>query len=47
MTERRVRRRKQLLNDIKETRGFCKLKEEALARNVCGEVALEEDTDLV
>jgi len=35
VTGRRGRRRKQLLNDIKETRGYCKLKEEALYRTLC------------
>jgi hypothetical protein len=30
---RRGRRRKQLLDDLKETRGYWKLKEEALARS--------------
>jgi len=30
MTCRRVRRRKQLLDDFKETTGYCKLKQEAL-----------------
>jgi hypothetical protein len=30
MTGRRVRRRKQLLDDLKEKRRYCKLKEEAL-----------------
>ena len=30
VTGRRGRRRKQLLNDLKETRGYWKLKEEAL-----------------
>jgi hypothetical protein len=32
MTENRGRRRKQLLDDLKEKRGYCKLKEEALDR---------------
>ena len=30
MTGRRGRRRKQLLDDLKEKRGYCKTKEEAL-----------------
>ena len=30
---RRGRRRKQLLDDLKKTRGYCELKEEALDRN--------------
>ena len=35
MTERPGKRRKQLLDDLKETRGYWKLKEEALHRTVC------------
>jgi hypothetical protein len=35
MTERRGRRRKQLLDDLKEKRGYCKLKEEAIDRTLC------------
>jgi hypothetical protein len=31
---RRSRRRKQLLDDLEESRGYCKLKEEALDRTV-------------
>jgi hypothetical protein len=42
MTRRRGRRRKQLLDDLKEKRRYWKLKEEA----PCGELALEEATDL-
>ena len=34
MTERRGRRCKQLLYDLKERTGYCKLKEEALYRTV-------------
>jgi hypothetical protein len=34
MTERRGRRRKQLLDDLKEKRGYTKLKEEALHRTL-------------
>jgi hypothetical protein len=34
MTERRGRRRKQLLDDLKEKRSYCKLKEEALDRTL-------------
>jgi hypothetical protein len=34
MTGRRGRRRKQLLDDLKEKRGYWKLKEEALARTL-------------
>jgi hypothetical protein len=40
------RRSKQLLDDLKEMRGYCKLKEEALDHFFCGELALEEATDL-
>ena len=36
VTGRRRRRRKQLSDDLKEGRGYCKLKEEALDRTVCG-----------
>jgi hypothetical protein len=35
VTGRRGRRRKQPLDDLKEKREFCKLKEEALARAPC------------
>ena len=34
MTERRVRRRKLLLDVLQEKRGYCKLREEALDRAV-------------
>jgi len=34
VTGRRARRCKQLLYDLKETRGYCKLKEEALVRTL-------------
>ena len=34
MTARRGRRRNQLLDDLNETRGYCKLKEEALDRTL-------------
>jgi hypothetical protein len=36
VTGRRGRRRKQLLDDLKETRGYRKLKEEALDRTLWG-----------
>jgi hypothetical protein len=42
---RRGRRRKQLLDDLKEKRRYWNLKEEALYP-LCGELALEEATDL-
>jgi hypothetical protein len=35
VTERRGRRSKQLLDNLKETRGYWKLKDEALDRNAC------------
>jgi hypothetical protein len=35
VTERRGGRRKRLLDDLKETRGYCKVNEEALDRTVC------------
>jgi len=34
LTERRARRKKQLLDDLKEKRRSCKLKEEALDRTL-------------
>ena len=34
MTGRRGRRRKKLLDDLKDRRGYCELKEEALDRTV-------------
>ena len=34
MTRRRGRRRKELLDDLKDRRGYCQLKEEALDRPV-------------
>jgi hypothetical protein len=36
VTRRWGRRRKQLLDDLKEKREYCKLKEEALDRTMCG-----------
>jgi hypothetical protein len=44
VTGRRGRRRRKLLDDFKERRGYCHLKEEALA--LCGELAVEEVLDL-
>ena len=35
MTRRRGRRRKKLLDDLKNRRGYCHLKEEALDRTMC------------
>jgi hypothetical protein len=43
---RRGRRRRKLLDDFKERRGYCHLKEEALDHTLCGEIALEEALDL-
>ena len=34
MTGRRGRRRNQLVDDLKETRGYCKMTEEALDRSL-------------
>ena len=42
MTRRQGRRHKQLLDDLKETSRYWKLKEKAL----CGDLALEEAMDL-
>jgi hypothetical protein len=39
MRGRRGRRRKQILDDLKEKRGYCKLKQEV---RLCGEIALEK-----
>ena len=36
MAGRRERRRKQLLDDLKEARRYCKLKQEALDRTLWG-----------
>jgi hypothetical protein len=46
VTGRRGRRRRKLLNDLKERRGYLHLKEEALDRTLCGELALGEALDL-
>jgi len=46
MTGRQGRNRKQLMDDLRKMRGCCKLQEEALDRNVCGKLALEEAVDL-
>jgi hypothetical protein len=35
VTGRRGRRRMKLLDDLKERRGYCRLKEEALDRTMC------------
>ena len=35
VTRRRGRRRKKLLDDLKERRGYCRLKEEALDSTMC------------
>jgi hypothetical protein len=35
VTERRRRKRKHILDDVKETTGYWKLKEEALDRTLC------------
>jgi hypothetical protein len=46
VTGRRGRRIRQLQNDIKDMRGYCKLNEEALDA-LCGELALKEAMDLL
>jgi hypothetical protein len=46
VTGRQGRRRRKLLDDLKEKRGYCHLKEEVLDRTQCGELALEEALDL-
>ena len=46
MTRRRGRRRKKLLDDLKDRRGYCQLKEEALDRT-SGGIVLEEALDLL
>jgi len=45
VTGRQGRRRRKLLDNLKERRGYSHLKEEALDR-ICGELALEEALDL-
>jgi hypothetical protein len=45
VTRRRSRRRKNLLDDVKERRGYCRLKEEALDRTVWRN-RFEEASDL-
>ena len=45
MTEGRTRRRKQLLNDLREMTGYWKLKEETLDHNLW-RIGLEQTTDL-
>jgi hypothetical protein len=45
VTGRRGKRRRKLLYDLKERRGYSHLKEEALDRNM-GKLALEEALDL-
>jgi hypothetical protein len=45
VTEKRGGRRRKLLNDLKERRGYSDLKEKTLIA-LCGELALEEALDL-
>ena len=45
VTERRGRKRRKLLDDLMEKRGYSHLKEE-LQIALCGEIALEEALDL-
>ena len=40
VTRRQGRRRKKLLDDLKDRRGYCHLKEEALDRKMCGGIVL-------
>jgi hypothetical protein len=44
VTRRRTRRRRKLLDDLKERRGYSHLEEEALDQ-LCGELALVEALD--
>ena len=46
MTRRQGRRRKKLLDDLKDRRGYCHLKEEAVDRNMCGGIVLEKALNL-
>jgi len=46
VTGRRGRRRRKLLDDLKDSRGDCELKEEALKIALCGGIVLEEALDL-
>ena len=45
VTRRQGRRRKKLLDDLKDSRGYCHLKEEAVDRK-CGGIVLEEALNL-
>jgi hypothetical protein len=40
VTRRQGRRRKKLLEDLMDRRGYCHLKEEAVDRNMCGGIVL-------
>jgi hypothetical protein len=46
MTGRRGRRRKQLLDDLKEKRGYWEIERESTRSHTVGKIALEEATDL-
>ena len=46
VTRRQGRRRKKLLDDLKDRRGYCHLKEKALDRNMWGGIVLEEALNL-
>ena len=46
MRRRQGRRRKKLLDDLKDKRGYCHLKEEAVDCNICGGIILEEALNL-
>jgi len=47
VARRRGRRRKKLLDNLKDRRGYSHLKEEALDRTMCGGIVLEEALDLL
>ena len=47
MTRRRGRRRKKLLDDLKDKRGYSHLKEEALDRTIVLEEALDLSSDRI
>jgi len=46
VTGRRGRKRRKLLDDLKEWRGYSQLKEETLDHTMCVELDLEEALDL-
>ena len=46
VTRRQGKRRKKLLDDLKDRRGYCHLKDEAVDHNMCGGLVLEEALNL-